>query len=82
MHRTLIQLDEPLYEQLRCLAFEKGISLSATVRELLSKVIGRGRRRKKTKVSQLKFIGCGISKVLPKDISENHDKYLEEDYLK
>ena len=82
MHRTLVQLDESLYEQLRTLAFEKGISLSAIVRDLLGKALGRTKRKKKLRIDQFKFIGCGRTKGLPKDISEEHDKYLAEDFLK
>lgn len=82
MHRTLVQLDESLYEQLRTLAFEKGVSLSGLVRELLAKALGRKHRKKKLRIDQFKFIGMGRTKGLPRDISEEHDKYLAEDFLK
>ncbi len=80
MHRTLVQLDESLYEQLRTLAFEKGISLSAIVRDLLARALGRTKRKKKLRIDQFKFIGCGHSKEQLN--AEDHDKYLGEDFLK
>lgn len=81
MHRTMLQLDEPLYGRLKNEAFEKGVSLSALVRELLSKALGlAGRRKKKMLISQFKFIGCGRSR--EKLDAEKHDEYLAEDFLK
>ncbi len=81
MHRTLIQLDESLYEQLKELAHARRISLAAVVRELLSKALGReAPKKKKMLISQFKFIGSGRSK--EHDVSERHDEYLAEDILK
>lgn len=82
MHRTLIQLDESLYEQLKELAHARRISLAGVIRELLSKALGHQNLKKKKKmlISQFKFIGMGRSK--EHDISERHDDYLAEDILK
>jgi hypothetical protein len=80
MHRTLVQLEESLYQQLRDLAHDRGISLSAIVRELLNKAVRGPAKKKKMKIDQFKFIGSGRSKT-PLN-SENHDEYLAEDYLK
>ena len=80
MHRTLVQLDETLYQQLRTRAFEMGCSLSALVRDLLAKAMGQKAKKKKLQIDQFKFIGCGRSK--GKDVSVEHDKYLAEDILK
>lgn len=80
MHRTLVQLEESLYQQIRDLAHERGMSLSAVVRELLGKALRIPAKKKKMKIDQFKFIGSGKSK--EKDISERHDDYLAEDYLK
>lgn len=80
MRRTLIQFDEPLYQQLRTLAFEKGVSFSSLVRDLLAKALGAGRRKKKMRIDQFKFIGAGRSK--EGNIAENHDDYIAEDILK
>ena len=79
MHRTLVQLDDPLYKELRQKAFERGISLAGLVRELLSKALGRV-KRKKMRIDQFKFIGSGHSR--EKLIAEDHNKYLGEDFLK
>jgi hypothetical protein len=82
MHRTLIQLDESLYEQLKELAHARRISLAGVIRELLAKALGHGapKKRKKLLISQFKFIGSGRSK--EHDISERHDEYLAEDIQK
>lgn len=82
VHRTLIQLDESLYEQLKELAHSRRISLAAVIRQLLSTALGRDRPQKKKKmlISQFKFIGSGSSK--EHDIAEKHDDYLAEDILK
>ncbi len=80
MHRTLVQLEESLYQQLRNLAHERGVSISAIVRELLDKALGRTKKKKKMRIDQFKFIGMGRSKE-PLN-AEDHDEYLAEDYLK
>jgi predicted CopG family antitoxin len=82
MHRTLIQLDESLYEQLKELAHARRVSLSGVIRELLAKALGRGAPKKKKKmlISQFKFIGSGRSK--EHNIAERHDQYLADDILK
>ena len=79
MHRTLVQLDESLYQELKRRAFELGISLSALVRNLLSQVVS-GKKKKRMRIDQFKFIGMGRTK--ERDIAANHDKYLAEDFLK
>jgi predicted DNA-binding ribbon-helix-helix protein len=79
VHRTLVQLEESLYQQLRDLAHERGLSLSALVRELLNKALHGPAKKKKMKIDQFKFIGSGRSK--EKNISERHDDYLAEDIL-
>ena len=76
MHRTLIQLDEDLYQIVKTRAFEAGVSLSAFVRKVLEKSV-RG-KKKKLKIDAFKFIGSGHS-AKGKNISEEHDKYLFED---
>ena len=80
MHRTLVQLEESLYQQIRNLAYEKGVSLSAVVRELLAKALHGRTKKKKMRIDQFKFIGCGRSKE-PLN-AEDHDDYLAEDILK
>lgn len=84
VHRTLIQLDESLYEQLKELAHSRRISLAAVIRQLLSTALGRGgsKAKKKMLISQFKFIGMGRSKGKEKLTSEKHDDYLAEDFLK
>lgn len=80
VHRTLIQLDETLYQQIRSLAYEKGVSFSAAVRDLLSKAFAKKGSKKKKRIESFKFIGSGRSKE-PLN-AEEHDKYLAEDFLK
>ena len=81
MHRTLIQLDESLYEQLKELAHARRISLSGVIRELLAKALGGGaRKKKKMLIDQFTFIGSGRSSTPL--TAEKHDDYLAEDILK
>ncbi|MBI2981272.1 MAG: hypothetical protein HYY44_03070 [Deltaproteobacteria bacterium] len=77
MHRTLIQLDEDLYQIVKTRAFEAGVSLSAFVRKVLDKAV-RGKKKKTLKIDAFKFIGMGCSDK-GKNVSEEHDKYLFED---
>lgn len=76
MHRTQIQLDRETYQALRRLAFERGQSLSATIRELLRQALGITRPSPR-KIEQFTFIGAFASGE-PNRISEEHDKPLGE----
>lgn len=74
MHRTMIQLEDTQYELLKNRAFEEGVSLAALLRKALDMFLGRGKRKKKLRIDQFKFIGCGQSGV--RDLAKRHDDYL------
>ena len=81
MKRTLIQFDEDTYHKVRHRAFEKKQSISAVVRELVSKGLGNGKRKKYTRIEDFKSVGSGSSKpgrLAP--VSERHDEALAEVY--
>lgn len=79
MKRTQIQLDEAAYQALKRKAFDRGISMSALLRELV-----RGQlipARVPRPVENFHFIGSGQSKqgrLAP--VSEHHDEALAEDF--
>ena len=77
MKRTQIQLSEEIYRTLRRKAFERGLSLSALVREILDEALGKAKPRKSAKIKGYSFVGAGYS--LQKDfapVSERHDEAL------
>lgn len=79
LKRTLIQLDEDTYDKLRHCAFEKGRSISAVAREILSDALRPKSRKKRTKVQHFSFVGAGRSRqgrLAP--VSERHDEALSE----
>ena len=79
MRRTQVQLDENTYEELRRQAHERGISMSALLRELLRERLGA--RHPARRLEDFTFIGSGRSKqgaLAP--VSERHDEALAEAY--
>jgi hypothetical protein len=81
MRRTQIQLDEATYQALKRKAFERGVSMSALLRELV-----RGQlipARVPRSLENFHFIGSGQSKqgrLAP--VSERHDEALAEDFAR
>lgn len=79
MRRTQIQLDERTYKALRRRAYERGCSISAIVREILTRSLGGRRPQKRLTLKDFPFIGAGRSdqgKLSP--VSERHDEALAE----
>jgi hypothetical protein len=77
MKRTQVQLDEPTYQLLRKRAFERGISLSALLREVLQQYLAGGASF--PRFEEFSFVGSGRSKqgkLAP--VSERHDEALAE----
>lgn len=78
MKRTQVQLDEATYELLRQKAFERGVSMSALLREVLREHLGA--RPTPRRIEDFSFIGSGRSEqgdLAP--VSERHDEALAED---
>lgn len=81
MRRTQIQLDEGIYEELRQRAHQRGISMSAFLRELLHQSFGTPRSARR--VEDFAFVGIGRSKQAAlAPVSERHDDALAEAYRK
>ena len=75
MKRTQVQIDEATYERLRREAFERGMSVSALVREVLQERFGTRPRR--YRLEDFGFIASGESEqgdLAP--VSERHDEAL------
>ncbi len=71
MHRTQIQLTFEQLESLRSVARDKGISLSAVIRELLDKELATRTASRERMIAAVGGFRSGRS-----DISVNHDEYL------
>ncbi len=79
MKRIQIQLDEPIYQALKQKAFERGVSMSALLRELLRERLNPGPMTRS--LNSFNFIGSGCSgQGLLSPISERHDEALAEDF--
>jgi plasmid stability protein len=75
-----IQLDEGTHKLLRRKAFEKGMSMSALLREALQ-VYLTGIEQRPLRLEDFTFIASGRSKKSKFDpISERHDEALAEDF--
>jgi hypothetical protein len=81
MKRTQIQLDEATYQVLKQKAFERGISMSALLRELLREKFAPASTPRR--LESFRFIGSGSSdqgRMAP--VSERHDEALAEDFAR
>ena len=77
MKRTQLRLDEDTYELLRAKALERGISISAMIREILEQHLSTP-QGPTPRLKDFTFIGSGSS--APSDlnpISERHDEALD-----
>ncbi len=78
MKRALVQFDEDTYRKLRQRAFRQERSISAVVREMVTKGLqGDAVRERPTRVSQFSSVRAGRSKqgrLSP--VSEKHDQAL------
>lgn len=79
MKRTQVQLDEATYQELRRRAFERGVSMSALLRELLRERLGAAASPRR--LEGFSFIGSGHSEQGDRaPVSERHDESLAEAY--
>ena len=79
MKATQVQLDEPTYRALKRKAFERGVSMSAFLRDLLRAEFNPVPAPRR--LESFRFIGSGRSEqggLAP--ISERHDEALAEDF--
>lgn len=81
MKRTQVQLDEETYQALKNKAFERGVSMSCLLRELVRKELVPP--KKKLRIEDFTFIASGKSDdrhLSP--VSERHDDALAEDFAR
>lgn len=79
MVRTQIQLTEDQARTLRELAAEKGVSMAELIRRSVERTIKESQEDEKRRRA-FGVIGRFHSGLT--DVAENHDKYLDEEYLK
>lgn len=78
MKRTQVLLDEQTYNQVKRMAYNKGKSMSAVIRELLGKAIRPAPSKDRAiALSDFSFIGSAHEKE-PDDVSVRHDDVLGE----
>jgi urease accessory protein UreF len=80
MVRTQIQLTEEQAEKVRQAAHRMGISMAELIRRVLDESMASIEEPTSARKRALNVIGCVASGT--GDLSENHDKYLEEAYTK
>lgn len=79
MVRTQIQLDETTYKEIKKIAYQQGKSMAEIIRVVVDRGLKTGAKtEKKLSLADFKIIGKYRSK--KKNISENHDDYLAEDF--
>jgi len=79
MIRTQVQLTEEQHRRLKQIAHEQGISLAEVVRRFVDRGLDSGALDRATLYARAaKLVGAFHAK--EKDLSVNHDKYLDEDY--
>ncbi len=72
--RTQVLVDEEDYQRLKREAFERGISMSAVVREMCRERYARAKTTIKDPEAALRFIGA--ARDTKTDVAERHDDYL------
>ncbi len=79
MRRTQVQLDDAAYQALKKKAFERGVSMSALLREILHQQMNPVPARRSLK--SFRFVGSGRSEqgaLAP--VSEHHDEALADEF--
>ncbi len=83
MKRTQVQLEEDTYQLLRQKAFQRGISISALLREMLREHSNVGPKPKGKSLADFSFIAAGQSEqgaLAP--VSERHDEALAKEFAR
>jgi hypothetical protein len=78
MVRTQIQLTQEQARAVKAMAANRGVSMAEVIREAVDRLVVEMERTDKMR-SFMKLAGRYSSGLT--DVSVNHDKYLEEDYL-
>ena len=83
MKRTLIQLEEDMYNEIRRRAFQEKKSISGLIRGILGKQITLPNRSRHLSIKDFKFVAAGRSKQgTLRPVSERHDEALVEAFRK
>ena len=83
MKRTQVQLEEDTYQLLRHKAFQRGISMSALLREMLREHLEAEPKQKRKSLADFGFIAAGQSKQGEySPVSERHDEALAEEFAR
>lgn len=81
MKRTQIQLEEPTFEALRRIAFQKKISVAAVMREMIGMQVSP-KQKSKLRLEDFTFIGSGRSRGKGAgSIAERHDEEFVDSIL-
>lgn len=81
MKRTQIQLEEPMFEALRQIAFQKRISVAAVMREMIKRQISP-KQKSKLRLEDFTFIDSGRSHGKGAGtIAERHDEEFADTIL-
>ena len=78
MVRTQIQLTERQARELRKRAAERGVSMATVIREAVDMMLAAGDRDARWERA---MSAVGKFRSGPSDISEDHDRYLAEDFM-
>ncbi len=81
MIRTQVQLTEEQLRQLKRLAAERGVSLAEVVRQAIDRALEQDERATRWDRA-LEAVRRSHFRSGKSDISERHDEYLAEDFLK
>lgn len=78
MKRTQLQLEEAMYDRLRRLAYERGVSIAAVIRETLEETLG-GKTTRPRSIGDFRFVASGrADETSSQPVSEKHDEALAE----
>lgn len=79
--RTQIQLEEPIFETLRQIAFQKKTSVAAVMREMIGAQVSP-KQKSKLRLEDFTFIGSGRSRGKGTgSIAERHDEEFADSIL-
>ena len=79
--RMQVQLTEAQASALRRLASERGHSVARIVREAVDRLLAEGDERDRVWERALAAVGRYPDREGARDVSEEHDRYLDEAYL-
>ena len=76
MIRTQVYLPDEVYHAIQGVAKRQRLSMAEKIREFLIQGLGFTKKKPKSFLAALRNISFKGNKNTPKDLSQNHDKYL------